>query len=113
MNDTKALQKADEIISEKAALNAAEALEPLRYASSLLTAKMLELMPQVERISDIRTLAGAIKDLSQIIRELNGILTAKEQAELELSRQRIALERELMKQNENTDTEIRFIIETE
>ena len=74
---------------------------------------MLELMPQAERISDVRTLAGAIKDLSQIVRELNGILTAKEQAELELSRQRIALKRERMKQDENAETEIRFVIETE
>ena len=112
--ETKTRQKVDETIAVKAAQNAAEVLEPLRQASTTLVNKTLELMPEIERASDIRAIAGAVKDLSQVIRELHGILTLKEQNELELNRERIALEKErLQKDSAQPDTEVKFIIEYE
>ena len=110
---TKAEQKADEKLAEKAAQNTVDMLEPLRQVSTTLVEQILSMIPQTERAADIRAMAGAIKDLVQVIRELNGILTYKEQAELENARERLAIDKERLAINESADTEIKFVIEYE
>lgn len=98
-NHTKTIQKTDEKIAEQAAENTASVLAPLKEASAKLVQKALELMPTADRAGDVRALAGAIKDLSQVIRDLNGVLTYKEELQLQ--------------QEKNEGTDVRFIIETE
>lgn len=111
--EDKTKTKTVEKISVQAAENAAEILAPARVASERILNKIADLTEACDNARDARALSSAIKDITIVIRELNGILTRPEEEQLAQARERIQLERERIEANAHSDTaaDIKVIIE--
>lgn len=110
-SNTKA--KTVEKIADKSAAQCVKVLAPARAASERMLNKIAELTEACDNARDARALSSAIKDITIVIRELNGILTRPEEEQLAQARERIQLERERIEANAHNETaaDIKVIIE--
>ncbi len=110
---TEVTQKVHNLLTEKSAQDAAEVTEAIKMILHQIVEKTARMVPQAEKPSDIRALAGAVRELISAEKELYGVLSAKEQLEVDIALERLELDRQRFNKNGDGVTEVKFIIQTE